>query len=315
MLDPWNMNVLSANQVQHFNEQGYLLLESMLNPAELAKLTQQFERWVQESRSYTKQYGRTLDGRPRFDLEPGHNATSPALRRVASPIELSEAYLEVMRTNRTVDAISHLLGPNLKFNNSKINSKAPGAGPEVKLHQDFAFTPHTNDSLITALYFLDDITEDNGPLEVIPGTHRGPIYDHWHEGVFTGAVSNDIAAQMRPRAVTCTGPAGGVCLMHIRLLHGSSPNCSDKPRTLYIAAYCAEDAYPLAPNHIPSKYLGEIVRGKATHRVRCTEFEMTLPETPKVASFFAQQAKHATLDRDHCPNFDLTKARGTGRPV
>ena len=40
------------------------------------------------------------------------------------------------------------------------------------------------------------------------------------------------------------------------------------------------------------------MRGKATNRVRCTEFEMTLPETPKVASFFAQQAKHSALGCD-----------------
>ena len=289
------MEVLTHTQLQQFNEQGYLLIESMLGPAELAKLTIQFNQWVEQSRSHTELYGETLDGRARFDLEPGHSAQSPALRRVASPIEISQAYLDVMRSNMTVDAISQLLGPNIKFNNSKINSKLPAAGTEVKLHQDFPFAPHTNDSMITALYFLDDVSEDNGPLEVIPGTHRGPIYDHWHAGVFTGAVSNDVAEKMRPRAVSCIGAAGSVCLMHIRLLHGSGPNLSDKPRTLFIAAYCAEDSYPLAPNHLPSEYVGEIVRGESTNYLRGTAFEMALPETPKVASFFAQQAKHSSV--------------------
>ena len=288
------MKILTPTQVQHFNTQGYLLLESRLGPVELDRLTTQFDQWVEESRSHSELYGKTLDGRARFDLEPGHNAHAPALRRVASPIEISRAYLDVMRTNSTVDAISQLLGPNLKFNNSKINSKLPGAATEVKLHQDFPFAPHTNDSLITALYFLDDVTGDNGPLEVVPGTHLGPIYNHWHDGVFTGAVGNEVAEKMSPRTVSCLGPAGSVCLMHIRLLHGSGPNLSAKPRTLFIAPYCAEDSYPLAPNHLPSKYVGEIVRGKPTHRSRCTEFEMALPETPTVASFFAQQAKHSS---------------------
>ena len=289
------MKVLTPTQVEHFETHGYLLLESMLRPVELEKLTTQFEQWVEESRAHTEQYGKTLDGRARFDLEPRHNARSPALRRVASPIELSEAYLDVMRTNTTVDAISQLLSPNLKFNNSKINSKLPGAATEVKLHQDFPFAPHTNDSMITALYFLDDVNPENGPLEVVPGTHRGPIYDHWHDGVFTGAVGNEVATKMSPRAVSCLGPAGSVCLMHIRLLHGSGANQSAKPRTLFIAAYCAEDSYPLAPNHLPSEYLGEIVRGNPTNRVRCAEFEMALPEKPTVASFFAQQAKHSSV--------------------
>ena len=289
------MNILSAEQVQHFNEHGFLLLGSMLDTADLEKLNAQFSKWVQYSRAHTEPFGETLDGRPRFDLEPDHHGECPALRRVASPIELSDAYLDVMRTNKTVDAISQLLGPNLKFNNSKINSKAPRSRTEIKLHQDFPFTPHTNDSLITALYFLDDVTKDNGPLEVVPGTHRGPIYDHWQNGVFTGAVSHDIATQMRSRRVACTGRAGTVCLMHIRLLHGSSPNFSSRARTLFITAYCAEDAYPLASNHLPSKYLGEIVRGKVTQQVRCTDFEMRLPEPPKVASFFVQQEKQISI--------------------
>jgi len=285
------MKVLTPTQIQQFNEQGFTLLESVLDCAVLENLTTQFDGWVEESRSHTELYGETLDGRARFDLEPGHSATLPALRRVASPVEISDAYLEVMRSSPAVDAISQLLGPNIKFNNSKINSKLPGAATQVKLHQDFPFAPHTNDSLVTALYFLDDVSEDNGPLEVVPGTHRGPIYEHWHDGVFTGAVSNAVAAKMQPRAVTCTGPAGSVCLMHIRLLHGSGPNLSASPRTLFIAAYCAGDAHPLAPNHLPSKYVGEIVRGEASNHVRCTEFEMALPETPTAASFFAQQAK------------------------
>ena len=37
------------------------------------------------------------------------------------------------------------------------------------------------------ILFIDDVTLENGPLEVIPGSHKGPIYSHWHDGVFTGA--------------------------------------------------------------------------------------------------------------------------------
>lgn len=47
--------------------------------------------------------------------------------------------------------------------------------------------------------------------------------------------------------------------MHSRLLHGSAPNLSDSPRSLYICEYCAEDAYPLQKNHIPSIYVYDAV--------------------------------------------------------
>ena len=78
--------------------------------------------------------------------------------------------------------------------------------------------------------------------------------------------------------------------MHSSLLHGSAPNLSDKPRTLYIATYYAEDAIELSPNHLPSTLTHELVRGQASGRVRCSSYEMPLPEKPTGTSFFAQQA-------------------------
>lgn len=284
---------LNDTQLAQFQAQGYTLLENAIDQDILAKLVAELNQWIEESRSHRDSYGEQEDGRPRFSVEPGHCHERPALRRIASPVELSQTYLDLMRNSIAVDAVAQILGPNVKFNNSKINSKHPGTATQVKFHQDFMFEPHSNDDLITVLYFLDELTPENGPLEVIPGSHRGPLYDHWHNGVFTGSVSDDVTASVKEKIISCFGPAGTACLMSTRLLHGSAPNLSSMPRTLYIVEYCAEDAYPLQTNHIPSRYAGEIVRGKATNRIRCTEFEMEFPEYPTGASFFEQQVKHA----------------------
>ncbi len=147
----------------------------------------------------------------------------------------------------------------------------------------------TNDDMITCLLFVDEVTLENGPLEVLPGSHKGPLYSHWHDGVFTGAVDDEIINAQSDKIVKCTGPEGAVCLMHASLLHGSAPNLSDEPRTLYITTYYAEDAIELSPNHLPSRFTHELVRGEATGRVRCTAYEMQLPAVPKATSFFAQQ--------------------------
>lgn len=285
------MSTLSSAQIEQFQAEGFLFLQNVIPAATLAQLNAEFEQWKEESRQYTQAYGETLDKRPRFDIEPGHSADKPALRRIASPIEISDSYLQLMRDNKALDAVCDIFGENLKFNNAKINSKQPGAATQVKYHQDFLFEPHTNDDLMTVLFFLDDVTAENGPLEVIPGTHRGPMYEHWHDGVFTGTVSDEVIAEMSARAIPCYGAAGSACLMHTRLLHGSAPNLSDAPRTLFICEYCAEDAYPLQVNHIPSAYMGEVVRGKASGRLRCSDYRMLFPEVPTGASFFEQQAK------------------------
>jgi ectoine hydroxylase-related dioxygenase (phytanoyl-CoA dioxygenase family) len=284
------MQALTEDQKSFFWENGYLMASGAVTAAELAALRRDFNAWVEESRSKTQNYGAMVDGRPRFDLEPGHSATQPALRRVNSPVEVSQVFHDVMASSRMTDYVADLIGPNVKFHHSKINSKLPGAATKVKWHQDFPFTPHSNDDLVTALLLLDDMTEENGALEVLPGSHRGDLHPLWHDGVFTGAIEEALADDMQRRSALCLGEAGSVCLMHTRLAHGSKPNLSQLPRTLFICVYSAEDAVPLVPNPVPSTLEGLVVRGARTGRVRSKDFALLLPQKPAQASFFAQQA-------------------------
>jgi ectoine hydroxylase-related dioxygenase (phytanoyl-CoA dioxygenase family) len=285
------MSVLNQDQVEQFWADGYLLVENAVRPDLLQALQEDFTAWVEASREHSAPYGDTLDGRPRFDLEPGHTAESPALRRVNAPVEVSQNYFDAMATSRMTDCVADLIGPNVKFHHSKINAKLPGAATAVKWHQDFLFTPHSNDDLITALLMIDEVTKDNGPLEVAAGSHKGDLYGLWHNGVFTGAVADTVAEDCQKKAASCTGLAGSVCLMHTRLLHGSAPNLTQRPRTLFICVYSAEDALPCSSNPMPSEFEGLVVRGEKTNRVRATPYEIELPQKPATASFFDQQAR------------------------
>jgi ectoine hydroxylase-related dioxygenase (phytanoyl-CoA dioxygenase family) len=283
------MAILSDAQKAQFHDDGFLLVEDVVNGEQLTGLQRQFMAWIDESKSHTTAWGATVDGRPRFDVEKGHSAKKPALRRVNSPVEVSQAYDDAMMNSRMPDIVAELIGPNIKYHHSKINSKLPGAATEVKWHQDFPFTPHSNDDLVTALLFVDAVTPDNGPLEIVPATHKGAIHGLWHDGKFTAAVADDVAGKAQGQAIKCTGPAGACCFMHTRLLHGSGANLSDKPRTLFITVYSAEDAIPLSPNPVPSSLEGRLVRGTLTGRVRSIPFEIELPQLPGTASFFDQQ--------------------------
>lgn len=280
---------LTQEQIDQFWRDGVLVVEDAVSPEQLAAMRNEFDGWVEESKAHEKGYGETVDGRPRFDLEQGHSAEKPALRRVNSPAEVSPAFDAAMRDSVMTDCVADLIGPNVKFHHSKINSKLPGAKTEVKYHQDFPFTPHSNDDVVTALLMVDEVTEENGPLEVVKGSHTGTIHGLWHDGKFTGAVAPEVETDAGASAVKCTGPAGAVCLMHTRLLHGSAPNMSGQPRTLFISVYSSDDAVPLSPNPVPSTQEGEIVRGEASGCIRACAYELQKPELPKQASFFFQQ--------------------------
>lgn len=169
---------LTDDQKDQFCRDGVLMVEYAVTSDQLADLRKVFSEWVEQSREYTNDYGKTLDGRPRFDLQPGHSAKAPGLRRVQSPEEVSDVFANTMHNAKTVDLCAELIGPDLRFHHGKVNSKLPGTATKVKWHQDFPFQPMTNDDMITCLLFIDDVTLENGPLEVTPGSHKGPIHSH-----------------------------------------------------------------------------------------------------------------------------------------
>lgn len=286
------MAMLTREQIDKFWCDGYLLAENAVSGAQLRRLQDSIDQWVDESRAHDAPFGEpTVDGRARFDMGEEHSAERPALRRINNPSEIDPHFEEVMRNSAMVDMVADLIGPNVKFHHCKINLKLPGSNTVVGYHQDFCYTPHTNDDIVTALLMLGDVTAENGCLMVVPGSHRGPLYTLFDGATFTGFLDPEQERELKKHEVAVTGKAGDVCLMHTRLVHGSLANESDWPRGLFICVYTAADAFALARNPMPSRLEGVIVRGEPTRVARLMQAEIELPEQPKLASFFAVQGQ------------------------
>ena len=283
--------MIEQAQLESFHRDGYLVVENLLTADEIAALQADFDLWVEESRRHAEAWGETQDGRARFDVELDHRPDHPSLRRVSSPTEISAAYRQVALSSRMAQVAAQLIGGSgTRFHHSKINSKLPHTATQVKWHQDFLFTPHSNDDVVTALLMVSEVTPENGPLTVIPGSHKGPLWSHWQDGRFNGAVDDSVVAEHCGQPTACFGPAGSVCFMHTRLLHASSPNQTELPRTLFISVYAAEDALPFGENPLPSEHAGVLVAGQESGLVRSVANSVRLPQKPRGASFFVQQA-------------------------
>ena len=291
-------STLTTQERERFEIDGYLMAKNAVSREQLTKLQSEIKVWVDESRQHTKPYGEpTIDGRPRFDMGTDHTALKPALRRINNPSDISESYFQVMSDSKMVDMVADLIGVNVKFHHCKINLKCPGANTTVHYHQDFAFTPHSNDDVVTALLLLDDVTEDNGCLMVVPGSHKGKMYSLYDGKQFIGRVNDATETFLKSKQIPVVGSAGDVCLMHTRLAHGSAPNKSAHSRGLYICVYTAADAVPLARNPMPSPNEGLIVRGEKQISARMINFEVELPQQPKSASFFTVQGQESATGK------------------
>ncbi len=230
--------MLTQEQESFYNTNGYLLVENAVTPGQLARLLAITNRLIEASREVT-------ESNDVYDLEEGHGPLSPRLLRIKVPHQRDPYFWEVLRHSAMTEVLRDLLGPDTNLLTSKLNTKAPGGGRAVEWHQDWAFYPHTNDNLLAFGLMLEDVTLENGPLMVIPGSHKGPVLSHHMNGVFAGAIDPDDPLFERERAVTLTGKAGTMSVHHARTLHGSGPNHSDRARKLLFYEAAAAHAWPL----------------------------------------------------------------------
>lgn len=140
---------------------------------------------------------------------------------------------------------------------------------------------------------------------VVPGSHRGPTYDHHADGYFCGAIDPDILEPgFEKAAVPLTGPAGTVTFHHVRALHGSALNRSDRTRRLLLLQYTANDAWPLVqPVTDLGAYDAMIVAGEPTihPRMVATPIRLPLPAAMNEGSIYENQR---TLGRRYFDQFD-----------
>ncbi len=275
---------LTAGQISHYREHGYLVLERYLDEVTVAGLRAAIVELNDAARTVAA-------SNAVYDIGPGHRPDSPKVRRVKHPHLRHPAFNALMRSVALVDPVADLLGGSVRFDHAKLNFKPPGAKAAVEWHQDWAFYPHTNDDLLAVGVMVEDCGKDNGPLMVIPGSHRGPVFDHHRNGTFIGALDPAELGDARKRAVALTGPAGSISIHHVRTVHGSRENESDSRRPLLLFSYAAVDAFPVYQRPDLAEFDARILRGVPTREARQTAVPVRIPypRDPAADSIFDNQ--------------------------
>lgn len=250
--------VITEAQRESYWENGYLLLERIIPDEWLDRLRAATEEMVDRSRSLAASDAV-------FDLEPNHTADEPRLRRVSSPVDQHPDYWAYARDSLLGDIAADLVGPDVKFHHSKLNFKWARGGAEVKWHQDIQYWPHTNYTPLTFGTYLYDCGMEQGPLGVIPRSHRiEPLLTQYDDdGKWVGCLNErDVARVDVAKAVYLTGPAGSLTLHNCRMVHGSPRNDSDLGRPLLLYTLTSADAFPYTVNPIKPAHDQAIIRGQ-----------------------------------------------------
>jgi len=253
---------LTTDQVDHYRRDGYIVLESFFDSAVMSEVDDLVQRITDEAISSGKVEGV-------MELEPEQDGEIPRPRRILSPFELDEGFRLIASDKRLLDCIEALVGPDIYINLSKLNFKPARVGSVVQWHQDLAYYPHTNDDLVTALVYIDDATEENGCLQVLP-RHHHHYFDHaLPDGRFAGMITEPLDNGRYGKAVPLAAPAGSVILMHPVTPHSSHPKRSDRSRRSLIFGYRASDAIPIWHKRVGGmERFVHLLRGKPTKFAR-----------------------------------------------
>jgi len=277
--------VLTEDQRAAYEQQGWLAVPALVDGAWLDRLRVVTAEFVEQSRTLT-------ESNVLFDLDAGHSAEEPRLRRLSSPTDLHETFWEFSSTSVIVDLVVDLIGPNVKFHHSKLNFKAARGGEEVKWHQDIQFWPHTNHDLLTVGVFLEAVEPGMGEVGFVPGSHHGPLYDLYDGDVWVGALADaDVARAGVDRAEYPTGPAGTITVHNCRTVHGSAPNRTDRARPLLLQTYVPADAYPYTDLVRPSPHGEELIRGEPARWARHDPRPCLMPPSGPYRPIFASQQR------------------------
>ena len=277
--------MITKYDIQFYRDNGYLVVKDVVSDDELKALRADLARVVDAAATVT-------ENTAVYDLEDSHTPTNPRVRRIKNPDTVMPSVAALMHQPMLVSILTQLIGPGVRFQTAKLNMKAAGFGAAVEWHQDWAFYPHTNDDLLAVGVMLDDVDDINGPMQVIPGSHKGPIHDHHAGGYFCGAIDPTRCDADFDAAVPLKGTAGSVTFHHVRAVHGSAMNRSDRSRNFLLYQFTANDAWPLAePVTDLAEYDSCIIAGEPTiePRTENVPIRIPLPAAPSQGSIYENQ--------------------------
>ncbi len=260
-----------AEQRAAYEQNGYLVFPELLDATELAALRSALAEVLRAAEGLTE----TNDKFSIIRTEDGGSS----VRRIFDPIARHQVFHDLVLNPKILDVVESLIGPNIQLHHTKLNLKPPSSREaRFEWHQDYPFFPHTNFDLLAVMIFLDDSTEENGCLTIIPGSHKWGPRNHLFakDGAFSSQLEDKSILEDQSRWLRVPVPAGGMELHHCNMLHSSTANLGNKPRSAMVIQYRAADNVALGGNTSQAGF-GMQVRGVNPYRVRMIEGTFKLP--------------------------------------
>ena len=156
MMEMTSTTRLSVEAIRQYREDGYLIPEYQLSESRVAELMDAVDR--------------VLVANPEVRPEKLVSVHISGLNQEG--VRGDDAFMELAKDPLIVDCVEQLIGQNIILWGCQLFCKPGSDGMEVPMHQDGAYWPIRPLATCTVWVALDHVTEENGCMRVVPGSHR-----------------------------------------------------------------------------------------------------------------------------------------------
>lgn len=232
--------MIKAQDVDFYNEQGYLLVKGVFNKSEVEEMRAAVGKIIDRAAQARKDVNHAWQG----DYLPPDELKKLVLKGFHDVQYHDASFMRAIVHPNMTSVLSQIIGPNVQLHHSKMLVKPPENGAAFPMHQDHPYFPHEQHTMLAASVHLDDANVENGCLHVIPGSHK--------EGTLPHVGKHYLNAKEYPISMgtPCPAEAGDVLFFNYLTIHGSPANLSERTRRNVLFQYRSATDFPVENTHI-----------------------------------------------------------------
>ncbi|MFD0960791.1 phytanoyl-CoA dioxygenase family protein [Paenibacillus chungangensis] len=219
--------MITAEDVQFYKENGYLLVREVFNKSEVEEMREAIDGIIRKAADAKLDRNAAWSN----DFIPPEELKKLVLKGFHDVHYQHAAFTRAAVHPRMAAVLSQLIGPNVQLHHSKMLVKPPEKGAAFPMHQDAPYFPHANHTMLAGSVHLDDADLENGCLSVVPGSHKQGELPH------VGKFYLNHKEYPISMGTPCPANAGDVLFFNYLTIHGSDVNKSDRPRRNVLFQY------------------------------------------------------------------------------
>ena len=262
--------MLTQEQINAYNEDGYVKVEGLFTPDEVEELGSEMIQiigdWGEETIGWRGPW------REKYLAEDEQQATKAVLMH--NPHFYSATWGRVMFNEKLVGCVQDLIGASVQWHHTVLHAKPPERGTPFPMHQDYPFYPHDGLDFVDCLLHLDDTPLESGSLCVVPGSHKDGGLEHIMGPETAPHLPTDVYHPDKVESIPIPAKAGDVIFFSYCTIHWSNVNRTDKWRRSVRFGYhdaamrpvgrYEDDPYRIDPNNVLEGNTNTIVSGYKT---------------------------------------------------